>query len=130
MIDSREALLILRKWSDEQTLIICQCGFRDAAFALTGIVTFLTDNKYQVNSQKGEAKLEFLLNSPECAFEYVERRAGMTADANEEFAERASLMIFFPPRFSLAEFKTETTEGRDMCTISELHPSELRKSGL
>ena len=130
MIDLKEALLILRKWSDEQTLIVCQCTFRDAAFALTGVVASLTDNKCQVNSRKGEAKLDFLFNNPECAFEYVERRAAMTADANEEFAERASLMIFFPSRFSHDEFRTETTEGRDTCTISELHPSELRNGEL
>lgn len=126
MIDPKEALLILRKWADEQTLIVCQGTFRDAAFALTGVVASMTDSKCQVNSRKSEAKLEFLFNTPECAFDYVERRAVMAADANEEFAERASLMIFFPPRFSLAEFRTETTEGRDMLAISELHPSELR----
>jgi len=126
MIDPKEAILILSKWAEEQTLIVCQGTFRDAAFALTGVVAFLTDGKCQVNSRKGEAKLEFLFNIPECVFDYVERRAGMAADASEEFAEKASLLIFFPPRFTLAEFRAETTEGRDMLAISELHPSELR----
>lgn len=126
MIEPKEAILILHKWAEEKTLIVCQGTFRDAAFALTGIVASLSDSKCQVNSRKGEAKLEFLFNTPECAFDYVERRAVMAADASEEFAERASLLIFFPPRFSLAEFKTETTEGRDSLAISELHPSEVR----
>jgi hypothetical protein len=126
MIDAKEAILILRKWSNEQTLIVCQGKFRDAAFALTGVVASLSDSKCQVNSRKGEAKLEFIFDAADCVFEYVERRAGMAADADEEFAEKASLLIFFPPRFSLAEFRTETTEGRDTLAISELHPSELR----
>ena len=126
MIDPKEATLVLRKWANEQTLIVCQCNFRDAAFALTGVLTSLTDSKCQVNSRKGEAKLEFLFDTPECAFDYVERRAGMAADASEEFAEKGSLLIFFPPRFSPTEFKTETTGGRDSIAISELHPSEIR----
>jgi hypothetical protein len=94
MIDPLEAHLIMRKWADEQTLIVCQGTFRDAAFALTGVVSSLTDSKCQINSRKGEAKLEFIFNTPQCAFDYVERRAVMAADGNEEFAERATLMIF------------------------------------
>jgi hypothetical protein len=52
----------------------------------------------------------------------------MNSDSPEEFAERAHLLIFFPPRFSLEEFKTETTEGRDSLTISELHDSEIKSA--
>ncbi len=126
MIDPREAFLILHKWADEKTLIVCQCKFRDAAFSLTGVVSSLKEGKCEIKSRKGEAILQFLFNAPECSFEYVERRAGISSDAPEEFAERAHLLIFLPPSFSLEEFETDTTAGRDSLTISELHDSEIK----
>ena len=104
MIATDEALLMLRKWADEQTLIVCQCKFRDASFALTGVVSSLTDDKCEIKSRRGEAILQFLFNTTECKFEYVERRAGLSSDVPDEFASRAHLLIFFPPRFSLEEF--------------------------
>lgn len=128
MIDSGNTLLILRKWFDEGTLLLWQGNFRDTSFALTGIVSSLSDGECVVTSRKGEARLAFRFADPECRFEYRERRSFTDSDTPEEFAEKGHLLIFFPPRFSLAEFSSETTEGRDMLTVSELHPSEV-KSG-
>lgn len=126
MITPDEAHLMMRKWVDEKTLLLCQCLFRDAAFSLTGVVSSLTEDRCEISSHKGEAKIKFLVDTTECKFEYVERRAGMMSDAPDELAAKAHLLIFFPPRFSLEEFRTETTGGRDHLTISELHPSEIK----
>jgi hypothetical protein len=125
MITPDEAHLMMHKWAEEKTLIVCQCVFRDAAFSLTGVVSSLTDDRCEIKSQKGEAIIQFLVDTTDCKFEYVERRAGMTSEALDEFASKAHLLIFFPPRFSLEEFKNEATGGRDHLTISELHPSEI-----
>jgi len=129
MITPDEAHLMMRKWADENTLLVCWCVFRDAAFSLTGVVSSLTDDKCEIKSQKGEAIIQFLVNATDCKFEYVERRAGMNSDARDEWASKAHLLVYFPPRFSLEEFKTETTGGRDHLTISELHPSEIKNTG-
>jgi hypothetical protein len=94
LIEPNEALLMLRKWAEEQTLIVCQCKFRDAAFSITGIVSSLTEDKCEVKSRKGEAILQFLFNTPECKFEYVERRAGMSSDKPDDFASKAHLLTF------------------------------------
>jgi hypothetical protein len=126
MIDSGNTVLILRKWLDEGTLLLWQGNFRDTSFALTGIVSSLADEECVVTSRKGEAKLAFRFGDPECRFEYRERRSFTGSDSPEEFSEKAHLLIFFPPRFSLAEISSETTEGRDKLTVSELHPSEVK----
>ena len=99
MITPDEAHLMLHKWADERMLLVCQCVFRDAAFSLTGVVSSLKDDRCEIKSQKGEAIIQFLVNTTECKFDYTERRAGMNSDAPDEFASKGHLLIFFPPRF-------------------------------
>jgi hypothetical protein len=123
MIDSGNTILLLRKWCDDETLLLWEGEFRDANFSMTGIISSLSDEECIVASRKGEAKLAFRLT--ECKFEYVERRAVAESDIPEEFSEKGVLLVFFPGRFSLAEFASETTNGRDTLTVKELHPSEL-----
>lgn len=130
VIELGSALLMLKKWSDEEALLLCNAAFRDAGFAATGRLSATTDGNWLVKSPKGEATLTFRVTAHD-SFEYTERRALRPSDVviTEESAERGTLLIFFRPRFSLEEIKSETVGERNSLRLMELLPSEVKGEG-
>jgi hypothetical protein len=120
MIDLVDALLILQKWSDEASSLLFRYEATDAACAVTGTLSKDSESTWQVRSRKGDATLSFRVDS--CVFEYVERRAVGSKDATNDVAERATLLVFFPPRFSSINSPLE----RSSLSISELLPSKIK----
>ena len=122
MIDSGSALLILRKWADETTLLLFRFESTEIACAMGGTISEGSDSEWVVRSRRGDATLNFDLE--ECVFEYKERRAfGRDEDSPEEAAEKGHLLIFLPPRFS----SSGIPDVRSSLTVSELLPSEIKE---
>jgi hypothetical protein len=131
VIELGSALLMLKKWADdEEVLLLCTVAFRDAGFSVAGRLSETSDGNWLVKSPKGEATLTFRVSSFD-NFEYVERRALRPPDVEitEEVAERGALMIFFRPRFSLEEIKSEQVGERNSLRLMELLESEVRSGG-
>ncbi|MFZ1085046.1 MAG: hypothetical protein WAN35_08780 [Terracidiphilus sp.] len=122
MIDSGNALLILRKWADETSSLLFRFESAQVACAMGGTISEGSDSTWQVRSRRGDATLSFRLDG--CVFEYVERRAIGRDDAPDDIAEKAHLLIFFPPHFS----STGLPEERNTLTVSELLPSEIKET--
>jgi hypothetical protein len=57
MIDSSEAILILRKWTDEKALLLCRWGTSFASTALTTTISEISEIYCALSSRKGEATL-------------------------------------------------------------------------
>jgi hypothetical protein len=126
MIDSGNALLMLKKWVDEETMLLFRFESLDAAFSLVGIASSASLEDCTVRSRKGDGTLGFRLDEPDCRFEFRDRRSlSSFTTVAEDVAEMTHLSIFFPARFSLEAIRTETIELRASLTISELHSSEL-----
>jgi hypothetical protein len=98
VIDSGNALLILRKWTNEPTLLLLRYESTEVACAIDGTISEDPDSTWQVRSRRGDATFSFRLDG--CAFEYTERRAVSQDDAPNDVAEKGHLLIFFPPHFS------------------------------
>jgi len=127
MIDSGNALLMLKKWVDEETMLLFRFESLDAAFSLVGIASSASLEDCTVRSRKSDGTLRFRLDEPDCRFEFRDRRSlSSFATVAEDVAEMTHLSIFFPARFSLEAIRTETIELRASLTISELHSSELK----
>ena len=129
MIDSDSALLMLKKWAEEGTVLLFRFESLDVAFSLTGVVSSASSEDCIIRSRKGEATLRFRLDDPDCRFEFRDRRSiSELVAVAEEKEDLAHLAIFFSARFSLEAFRTETPEPRGSLMISEVHPSELKES--
>lgn len=124
MIELGSALLMLKKWSDEESLLLAVVAFRDAGFSVAGKLSPTSDGNWLVKSPK--ATLTFRVSDAD-RFEYVERRALKPADVtiSEDSAERGALMVFFRPRFSMEEIKSGAIGERNSLRLMELLPSEV-----
>jgi len=127
VIDSGNAVLMLSKWLDEESILLCQCSLRDCAFATAGIIKFVSEERCEIRSPKGEATLTFRLDAAGTAFEYVERRAltSKGLEIAEESAERGALLILLRPRFTPKDVRSSVAPERDSISLCDLLPSEL-----
>ncbi len=117
MIDSGNALLILRKWADEPSLLLFRFESKEVASAIDGTLSPSSNSTWQVRSRLGDATLSFDLDG--CVFEYTERRA-VRDDVSNDVAEKGHLLVFFPPRLS----STGLPDKRSSLMVSELLSSE------
>jgi hypothetical protein len=83
-------------------------------------VVIVVSRNSTISQRHSDATLSFCVDS--CAFDYVERRAVGSKDVTNDVAERATLLVFFHPRFSSINFPLE----RSSLSISELLPSEIK----
>jgi hypothetical protein len=123
LISSEEALLILSKWADEETLLLSMAFLKGMSFSLTGKISLTAPQEFSIGSRAGEAKLVFRLDDPELSFGYAERRDGEPqADLSEEDATLSGLTITFPCRVSIAPPLPDKPPKRERLIISEWRP--------
>ena len=126
MIDSGNALLMLQKWAEEQTPLLFTFTSLDAGFAIGGTVSAASPDDCAVRSAKGDATLRFRIDDPDCKFEFTDRRSlAGSRKLGEDKGELATLLIFFPARFSLEAIRLTKEERRSSLTIMEVHSSEI-----
>src|ERR1035438_6081257 len=123
MIESGNAFLILRKWADEETLLVCRWVAQGASVSLTCFVASVSQDLCTINSRKREAKLCFRIDDPGLLFEYKQRRDVSDSELPEHIAELGALVVIFPLRFTAEEFRLETPSERDTVTLWELDAS-------
>jgi hypothetical protein len=130
MIDSGNALLMLKKWADEHTPLLFRVESVDVAFAISGTVSSASIGDCIVRSGKGDATLRFGIDNPDCKFEFADRRflasLAESSEIREDTEELASLLIFFPARFSLEDVRLTKQGSRVSLSITEVHFSELK----
>ena len=129
MIDSGNALLMLRKWSADKTNLLFTFKSIDAGFAIGGKIASASADDCVVKSAMGDATLRFRIDDLDCKFEIADRRSlAESREMPEERGDLVTLLIFFPARFSLEAFRLEKDEPRPLLTIMALHDSEIMKS--
>ena len=127
MIDSGSALLMLKKWAEEQTFLLFTFTSVDAGFSIGGTVSTASMDDCTIRSAKGYATLRFRLDGPDCRFELADRRSlAGTRELREEMGELVNLLIFFPPRFSLDDVRLAREGSRVSLSIMEVHSSEIK----
>jgi hypothetical protein len=127
MIDSGTALLMLKKWADENTPLLFRTESVDVAFAVTGTVSSASIDDCIVRSGKGDSTLRFRIDDPDCKFEFADRRSlAGSRELREGTEELVNLLIFFPARFSLEDIRLTGQGSRVTLSIIEVDGSEIK----
>jgi hypothetical protein len=127
MIDSGTALLMLKKWADERTPLLFRLESVDTASAISGTVSSASLDDCIVKSAKGDATLRFRIDDPDCRFEFADRRSlAGEREIREGTEELVNLLIFFPARFSLEDFRLTRQGSRVSLSIIEVDSSEIK----
>lgn len=127
MIDSGNALLMLKKWAEEHTPLLFRLESVDTAFAVSGTVSSASLDDCIVRSGKGDSTLRFRIDDADCKFEFADRRSlAGSRELPEATGELVNLLIFFPARFSLEDVRLTRQGSRVSLSIIEVDNSEIK----
>jgi len=108
--------LLLSKWMEEQTSLLCLGSFNECRLVLKAHVFSVSDDSFTLRSLSSDSTLSFSFGVTGTVFDYAEQREFGMPELPPKLAQLASIAIMFPSRVPVNPL-TETTERETLIMI-------------
>lgn len=115
-LDSSDVRLLLGKWMEEQTSLLCLGSFNECRLVLKARVFAVSDESFTLHSISSDSTLSFSFGAVGTLFDYAEQREFGMPELPPKLAQLASIAIMFPPRLPVNPM-TEATERETLIMI-------------
>ena len=96
-----EAQLLVCKWMEEQTTLLCLGSFNECRLVIKARVISVSDESFTLRSIRADSTLTFYFGSDGTTFDYAEQREFGIQEFMPELAQLSSIAITFPPRIPM-----------------------------
>ena len=100
-LSASEARLLLSKWMEEDTTLLCLGSFNECRLVFKAHVFSVSEESFTVRSIRSDSTLTFYFGSDGTMFDYAEQREFGVEQVLPELAQLSSIAITFPTRIPL-----------------------------
>jgi hypothetical protein len=115
-LNTSDVRLLLCKWMEEQTSLLCLGSFNECRLVLKAHVFAVADDSFTLRSLSADSTLSFSFGVAGTVFDYAEQREFGMPELPPKLAQLASIAIMFPTRVPLDPL-TESTERETLIMI-------------
>ncbi len=115
-LDISDVRLLLSKWMDEQTSLLCLGSFNECRLVLKARVFSVSEESFTLHSISSDSTLSFSFGAVGTLFDYAEQREFGMPELPPKLAQLASIAIMFPARVPVNPM-TESTERETLIMI-------------
>lgn len=115
-LDTSDVRLLLSKWMEEQTSLLCLGSFNECRLVLKARVFSVLDDAFTLHSISSDSTLSFSFGALGTLFDYAEQREFGMPELPPKLAQLASIAIMFPTRVPVNPL-TEATERETLIMI-------------
>jgi hypothetical protein len=115
-LNTSDVRLLLSKWMDEQTSLLCLGSFNECRIVLKAHVFAVSEDSFTLRSLSADSTLSFSFGAIGTIFDYAEQREFGMPELPPKLAQLASIAIMFPTRVPVNPH-TESTERETLIMI-------------
>jgi hypothetical protein len=115
-LDTSDVRLLLSKWMEEQTSLLCLGSFNECRLVLKARVFSVSEEAFTLHSNSSDSTLSFSFGAAGTVFDYAEQREFGMPELPPKLAQLASIAIMFPTRVPVNPL-TESTERETLIMI-------------
>ena len=115
-LNTSDVRLLLSKWMEEQTSLLCLGSFNECRLVLKAHVFAIADESFTLRSLSSDTTLSFSFGSDGTVFDYAEQREFGMPELPPKLAQLASIAIMFPTRVPVSPLM-ESTERETLIMI-------------
>ena len=115
-MNTSDVRLLLSKWMEEQTSLLCLGSFNECRLVLKAHVFSVSDDSFTLRSLSSDSTLSFSFGVTNTVFDYAEQQKFGMPELPPKLAQLASIAIMFPSRVPVNPL-TETTERETLIMI-------------
>ena len=115
-LNTSDVRLLLSKWMEEQTSLLCLGSFNECRLVLKAHVFAIADESFTLRSLSSDTTLSFTFGSDGTVFDYAEQREFGMPELPSKLARLASIAIMFPTRVPVNPH-TENAERETLIMI-------------
>lgn len=115
-LNTSDVRLLLRKWMEEQTSLLCLGSFNECRLVLKCNVYSVSDEAFTLRSLRADTTLSFSFGAAGTVFDYAEQREFGMPELPPKLGQLASIAIMFPTRVPVSP-NTESTERETLIMI-------------
>lgn len=115
-LNTSDVRLLLRKWMEEQTSLLCLGSFNECRLVLKCHVYSVSDEAFTLRSLRADTTLSFSFGAAGTVFDYAEQREFGMPELPPKLGQLASIAIMFPTRVPVNP-NTESTERETLIMI-------------
>lgn len=125
-MNSSEAMLLLKKWMEEQRPLLCLGSFNECRMVIEAQVFSVSDDSFTLRSLRSDSTLMFIFGAEGTTFDYAEPREFGIEDLTPELAQLSSVGITFPRR--VREHADAGSTDRESLVMIEMVDANARRS--
>ena len=115
-LDTSDVRLLLSKWMEERTALLCLGSFNECRLVLKARVFSVSEEAFTLHSISSDSTLSFSFGAVGTLFDYAEQREFGMPELPPKLAQLASIAIMFPTRVPVNPF-TLSTERETLIMI-------------
>lgn len=115
-LNTSDVRLLLSKWMEEQTSLLCLGSFNECRLVLKAHVFSVAEENFTLRSNSSDTTLSFSFGSEGTLFDYAEQREFGMPELPPKLAQLASIAIMFPTRVAVNPL-TGNTERETLIMI-------------
>jgi hypothetical protein len=115
-LNTSDVRLLLGKWMEEQTSLLCLGSFNESRMVLKCHVYSVSEDSFTLRSLHADTTLSFSFGAAGTVFDYAEQREFGVPELPTKLGQLASIAIMFPTRVPLNPL-TDTTERETLIMI-------------
>jgi hypothetical protein len=115
-LNTADVRLLLGKWMEEQTSLLCLGSFNECRLVLKAHVFSISEEAFTLRSLSADTTLSFSFGSNGTVFDYAEQREFGMPELPPKLAQLASIAIMLPTRTAVNPL-TESTERETLIMI-------------
>lgn len=115
-LDTSDVRLLLSKWMEEQTALLCLGSFNECRLVLKARVFSVSEEAFTLHSIGSDSTLSFSFGAVGTLFDYAEQREFGMPELPPKLAQLASIAIMFPTRVPVNPL-TVSTERETLIMI-------------